>query len=79
MATHSSILAWRIPWTEEPGRLHTVHGVARVGHNFAIKSPPHLLGLTSLDLTSFTVCLLLFASPEPPDHCFLCVVQRFQL
>ena len=28
MATHSSIVAWRIPWTEEPGRLHTVHGVA---------------------------------------------------
>ena len=27
MATHSSILDWRIPWTEEPGRLHTVHGV----------------------------------------------------
>ena len=26
-ATHSSILAWRIPWTEEPGRL--VHGVAK--------------------------------------------------
>ena len=26
MAIHSSILAWRIPWTEEPGRL-TVHGV----------------------------------------------------
>ena len=29
MATHSSILAWRIPWTQEPGRLHTVHGVAK--------------------------------------------------
>ena len=28
MATHSSILAWRIPWIEEPGGLHTVHGVA---------------------------------------------------
>ena len=28
MATHSSILAWRIPWTEEPGRL-TVRGVAK--------------------------------------------------
>ena len=25
MATHSSILAWRIPWTEEPGELATVH------------------------------------------------------
>ena len=30
MATHSSILAWRISWTEEPGRLHTVHGVAEL-------------------------------------------------
>ena len=29
MATHSRILAWRIPWTEEPGGLHTVHGVAK--------------------------------------------------
>ena len=29
MATHSGILAWRIPWTEEPGRLHTVHGVTQ--------------------------------------------------
>ena len=28
MGTQSSILAWRIPWTEEPGRLHTVHRVA---------------------------------------------------
>ena len=28
MATHSSILSWEIPWTEEPGGLHTVHGVA---------------------------------------------------
>jgi len=28
MATHSSILVWEIPWTEEPGRLHTDYGVA---------------------------------------------------
>ena len=28
MATHSSILAWEIPWTEDPGWL-TVHGVAK--------------------------------------------------
>ena len=32
MATHSSILAWEIPWTEEPGGF-TVHGVTRVGHD----------------------------------------------
>jgi len=40
MATLYSILAWRIPWTEEPGRLHTVHGIARVGHDLATKPPP---------------------------------------
>jgi len=32
MATHSSILAWRIPWTEEPGRLQSM-GSQRVEHN----------------------------------------------
>ena len=32
MATHSSILAWRIPWTEEPGRLQS-RGSQRVRHN----------------------------------------------
>ena len=29
IATHSSILAWKIPWTEEPGRQTTVHGIAK--------------------------------------------------
>ena len=28
-ATYSSVLAWEIPWTEEPDGLHTVHGVAK--------------------------------------------------
>ena len=32
MATHSSILAWRLPWTEEPGRLQST-GSQRVRHN----------------------------------------------
>ena len=30
MATHSSILAWEIPWTEEPGRLQSMHGVTEL-------------------------------------------------
>ena len=34
MATHSSILAWRIPWTEEPGRLQSM-GSQRVQHDWA--------------------------------------------
>ena len=32
MATHSSILAWRIPWREEPGGLQSI-GFQRVGHD----------------------------------------------
>ena len=32
MATHSSTLAWKIPWTEEPGRLQST-GSQRVGHD----------------------------------------------
>ena len=32
MATHSSVLAWRSPWTEEPGGLQSM-GVHRVGHD----------------------------------------------
>ena len=32
MATHSSTLAWKIPWTGEPGRLQSM-GSQRVGHN----------------------------------------------
>ena len=34
MATHSSILAWKIPWMEEPGRLQPM-GLQRVGHDGA--------------------------------------------
>ena len=36
MATHSSILAWRIPWTEKPARLQSIE-LQRVGHNQATK------------------------------------------
>ena len=32
MATHTSILAWKIPWTEEPGGLQSI-GLHRVGHD----------------------------------------------
>ena len=36
MATQSSILAWKIPWTEEPGRLQST-GSLRVRHDLAIE------------------------------------------
>ena len=37
METHSSILAWEILWTEEPGRLHSSWGHKRVGHSLMTK------------------------------------------
>ena len=41
MATHSSILAWRIWWTEGPGRLQTV-GLQRVGHSWSYLACTHM-------------------------------------
>ena len=37
MATHSSILAWRIPWTDGPVRLQSM-GLQRVGHDLAMST-----------------------------------------
>ena len=40
MASHSSILAWRIPWTGEPGRLQSIE-LQRVGHKLVTKQQQH--------------------------------------
>ena len=42
MAPHSSTLAWKIPWTEEPGRLQSM-GSLRVGHDFTFTFHFHAL------------------------------------
>ena len=42
MATHSSTLAWKIPWTEKPGRLQSI-GSRTVGHNWVTSS--HFISL----------------------------------
>ena len=44
MAIYSSILAWDIPWAEEPGGLHSM-GLQRVGHNLVTKQQQQLTGL----------------------------------
>ena len=40
-ATHTSVFAWRIPWTEEPGRLHSM-GSQRVGHDRVTNTHTHI-------------------------------------
>ena len=44
MATHSSVLAWKIPWTEEPGRLQSM-GSLRVGYDFTFTFTFHFHAL----------------------------------
>ena len=43
MAAHSSTLAWRIPWREEPGRLHSM-GLQRVGYDQGTSPSLSLIG-----------------------------------
>ena len=42
IATHFSILAWRIPWTEEPGGLHSPWGRQKVGHDCFTNTHTHI-------------------------------------
>ena len=55
MATHSSVLAWRIPWTEEPGGLLSM-GSHRVRHNWSD------LAAAAIFLNSFLLLTLVFVS-----------------
>ena len=56
-ATHSSILAWRIPWTEEPGRLPSI-GSQKVGHDLVTKQHSRQIFHTLLTAKTFTLLLL---------------------
>ena len=49
MATHSRILAWRIPWTEEPGGLQSM-GSQSVGHDLVTEHVCLGLGLGSVNM-----------------------------
>ena len=52
ITTHSSMLAWRSPWIEEPGRLWAI-GLQRVGHG----GRTHALGPDTLDCTDVADCV----------------------
>ena len=68
MATHSSILAWRIPWTEEPGGLQSV-GLQRVGHDWVTSFSSKFQVYSILWLTIVT--LLYIRAPE----CISCISE----
>ena len=66
MSAHSSILAWRISWTEEPDRLQSM-GSQRVRHNWATNTATFNVYVSTL-LSLSHACL----SPLRPQPCSLC-------
>ena len=72
MATHSSILAWEIPWTEEPVRLQSI-GLPRVRHNLATKEFQHYAEIPiHQNVNDIIKCshltLLIFLVSQPPKN-----------
>ena len=55
MAIYSSIFAWRIPWTGEPGGLQSM-GLQRVGHNWAINTDTLIDMLSVVDFAELNNC-----------------------
>ena len=69
MAPHSSILAWRIPWTEEPGRLQST-GSQRVGHNWESYFTSSLYNHKGFDLGhTWMVCGFPYFIQFKPEFC----------
>ena len=74
MATYSIILAWEIPWTDEPGRLQSV-GWQRVRHDWACTHTRKFLLLTTAVKTrntSVCVCVCVSTSPHTCTFIHLC-------
>ena len=68
MATHSNILAWKIPWTEEPGRLQPM-GLQRVRPDRALSLSLSLsLSLTHTHTHTHTHTLVTQPAENPPPN-----------
>ena len=57
MATHSGILAWEIPWTEEPGMLQSI-GSQRIGHNLVTEQQQAAYLADLLEIKAFHINLI---------------------
>ena len=64
MVTHSSTLAWKIPWTEEPGRLQSM-GSQRVRHNWETSLHFHILKIKKLKISK----IIWFLQDYPRGNC----------
>ena len=71
MATHFSILAWKIPWTEEPGRLQSI-GSQRVGHNWVTMGVCVCVCVCTHTHISFT-----FNANSDPENCRTYIIHAY--
>ena len=90
MATHSSVLAWRIPGTGEPGGLPSM-GLYRVGHNWsdlaaaaaAAAAADFQLGNLGLNLADNVICLISWfirsVAAFPPHYFIHCVCESYSV
>ena len=70
MATHSSVLAWRIPWTEGPGGLQSL-GLQRIRHDQATNTHTHTQSVTYRPTTLTSPgCLLAMQNLRPHDETY---------
>ena len=69
MATHSIILAWRIPWTEEPGELQSM-GSQRVRHDRVTNTHTHTTTVSTISM--FLECRKDGTCFKQLNQCFLC-------
>ena len=70
MATHSSIFAWRIPWTGEPGRLQPM-GWQRVTHDLATTQTDVLFILLLIPSSVLSVCSYFISSRSLVNICYI--------
>ena len=76
MAVHSSILAWRIPWTEKPSRLQST-GSQRVRHNWATSPSPYPISVLTLSSPSLKHHAHFFMGNTPCQVCRVRVAAAF--
>ena len=78
MATHSSILAWEIPLTEEPGRLQSM-GLQRVKHDIATEHQyvSSIFNLLGTSILFFTVAIQIYIPIRGlQEFPFLCIITN---
>ena len=77
MVTHSSILAWRIPWTEEPGRVQ-FKGFTKVGHNWETKHSTEQSRGSGIQVWWFTFLQSSWLCPLPKGGYSQAILGNFQ-